>query len=176
MKKSLLKLFVILPYSSLLLLGCGGGGGSSTPNYAGSWNTSVTLVSNSCARQIPAEFQYLSALHNVNQSSSEDSLGNQILDIVLEDGIDTYVGVGQIGSEAQGDSFSATGSPHELPGFLNSYLCIEVINFDYDSITEDENGNMNAGFVTRHSSISCRRGTEIKTCDVTYTGSAYGYR
>ena len=163
-------------YSSQLLLGCGGGVDSSAPNYAGSWNTSVTLVSNSCARQIPTEFQYLSALHNVNQSSSEDSLGNQILDIVLEDGIDTYVGVGQIGSEGQGDSFSATGSPHELPGFLNSFVCIEVINFDYDSISEDENGYRNAGFVTRHSSISCRRGAEIKTCDVTYTGSAYGNR
>lgn len=175
----------LLPVTTYILLtfivsGCGGSGGSDLdlPDYSGSWNILVNLVSNTCPRQIPDEFKSISALHNVNQSVSGDSLGNEILDVVLDDGSDTYAGVGQTGVTSPADSFSATGSPHELPGFLASYTCIEVINYDYDSInlTPDEYGNVYAGYVTRHSSITCTRGTSIKTCDVTYTGSGYGYR
>ncbi len=167
-------LSIILP---LCLIGCGGGGGDdfATPNYAGAWNTYVSLVNNSCPRAIPEEFLAISVLHNVHQNLSEDSLGNHILDIVLDDGVDTYVGVGEIGTNGIGNRFSVTGSPHELPGFLNSFTCIEILNFDYDSITKGELEDRYANFVTRHSSITCRRGDEIQTCDVTYTGSSISY-
>lgn len=156
----------------------GGGGGSDLPDYSGSWNINVNLVSNTCPRPIPDQFLSISALHNVNQNISGDSLGNEIIDIVLDDGSDTYVGVGQTGANAPADAFSATGTPHELPGFINGLTCIETINFDYDSInlSPDEYGNVYAGYVTRHSSITCSKGTTIKNCDVVYTGSGYGYR
>lgn len=166
---------LILVLGSLVgygLVGCGGDGGGSrrVPNYAGAWSGGVSLISNSCPRQIPDEFLYISFLHNVDQGTSEDAQGNLLLDIVLNDGIDTFVGIGEVDENGMGNKFSATGSPHELPGFLNSYRCIEILDFEYDSIDFEFD---TAGFVTRHSSITCTRNTEVKTCDVTYTGSAY---
>ncbi len=157
---------------SLLLISCGGGGsaGHKVPNYSGAWSGGVSLVSNSCPRAIPEEFKYISTLHNVEQDSSEDSLGNLILDIVLNDGSDTYVGVGEVDENGEGHAFSATGEAHELPGFLSGYVCIETIDFSYESV---DFVNNTAGFVTRHSTITCTRGTSVKNCDVTYTGSAY---
>ena len=158
------------------LCACGGGGGSDTviPNYLGAWRGWVDLVSNTCPRAIPEEFQHISFLHNVNQGLSEDALGNLLLDIVLEDGVESYTGIGEIGTDGDGDSFSVTGSVHLLPGFLDSFDCREVIDFEYEAIdlTEEEFRSGSAGFVTRHSSITCIREEEIQTCDVTYTGSA----
>ena len=169
---------VLAAFLSLALAGCGGGGGGDdipVPNYAGGWNTYVSLVDNTCPREIPTEFRSLYLLHNVNQGVSRDSQGNFILDVVLDDGKDTYDGVGEIGTNADGDRFSVTGSPHELPGFLSGYTCIEIINFDYDSISRQP-GSVFANYVTRHSSITCTKGTEVKTCDVNYTGNASGTR
>lgn len=158
------------------LTACGGGGGDKLPKYAGAWSGYVSLVSNTCPRQIPEEFLSISFLHNVDQGVSEDSFGNKTLDIVLNDGTDTYVGVGEFKNPTSvDDSFSAEGTPHELPGFLSGYRCIEVIDFSYESI-EYADGNINyydyAGYVQRHSTITCTKGTEVRTCDVTYTGSA----
>ena len=160
------------------LTNCGGGGGGSSlkaPNYAGSWSGGVSLVSNTCPRAIPEEFKYIQFLHNVDQGVSENANGNTIVEVVLFDGSDTFTGLGQVDANGLGDSFSTTGSPHELPGFLNSYTCIEILDYEYDSIEffEDPNNYDTAGFVTRHSSIKCTRGSEVKTCDVTYTGSGY---
>ncbi|MBX7136706.1 MAG: hypothetical protein K1X83_01895 [Oligoflexia bacterium] len=153
------------------LFGCGGGGGEpAAPHYAGSWSGGVSLVSNSCPRAIPEEFRYISFLHNVEQGISEDALGNVLVDIVLNDGSDTFVGIGERDANGAGSKFSASGSPHELPGFLSHYTCIEILDFNYDAI---DFVSLTAGFVTRHSTITCTRGSEIKTCDVTYTGSAY---
>ena len=164
-------LFSSLAIMTLGLAGCGGGGGDPVaPHYSGSWNGWVSLVSNTCERAIPEEFKSISFLHNVEQGVSEDALGNVLVDIVLNDGTDTFVGIGERDANGSGSKFSATGSPHELPGFLSHYTCIETLDFDYDSI---DFTSQTAGFVTRHSSITCTRGSDIKTCDVTYTGSAY---
>ena len=155
-----------------LLSSCGGGGGGDpkAPRYAGAWSGWVGLISNSCPRAIPEEFQSISLLHNVDQGVSKGDQGNTLVDIVLDDGIDTYVGVGEVDAQGEGNAFSATGSAHELPGFLNSYVCIETIDFTYESI---DFANNTAGFVTRHSSIVCTRGNNVRTCDVTYTGNSY---
>jgi len=163
----------------LLSASCGGGGGGSdVPDYSGAWNTYVNLASNTCPRVIPDQFLSINALHNVKQALNEDSQGNQILDIVIEDGADTFVGVGSLNRNGEGYSFTATGSPHELPGFLNNFKCIETIDFSYDSISlvPDEYRGVTAGYVERHSTIICTKGTDIRTCDVTYTGTSYGQR
>jgi hypothetical protein len=127
---------------------------------------------------IPDQFLSINVLHNVKQALNEDSQGNQILDIVIEDGADTFVGVGSLNRNGEGYSFTATGSPHELPGFLNNFKCIETIDFSYDSISlvPDEYRGVTAGYVERHSTIICTKGTDIRTCDVTYTGTSYGQR
>lgn len=179
--KNLTKLMILAATLSCLTA-CGGGGGSDQvgPDYSGAWTGYVDLVSNTCPRQIPDEFQYIYLLHNVDQGTSEDALGNQILDLVLSDGTDTYVGVGELEAPlGNGDTFSVTGSSHELPGFLNNYRCIEVIDFNYDAIKFEDKAAVGyqafAGFVTRHSSITCTKGSEVKTCDVTYVGTATNY-
>lgn len=167
MKKNILNLTFIL----VLISGCGGGGGSSKlPNYAGAWSGGVSLIDNSCARAIPSEFQYISTLHNVEQGVFYSEAGDPLIDIVLNDGRDTYTGIGEVDQNGDGHHFTVTGSPHELPGFLSGYTCIEIIDFDYNSI---DLANDSTGYLARHSSITCTRGNSIKTCDVTYTGSAY---
>ncbi len=151
--------------------GCGGGGGGSgVPNYSGAWNGWVSLVSNTCARTIPDEFKSINILHDVQQAKSVDADGNVTLDVVLYDAIDTYVGLGEVRADGTGNSFSVTGAPHELPGFLSGYTCIEILDFSYQSI---DFSSGNAGFVERHSSIECTKGNSKQTCDVSYTGSAY---
>ena len=165
----------------VFLASCGGSGGNSyeSPDYSGSWDTSLKLVSNTCPREIPDTFKTLNYLQNLNQNLTSDSLGNQILDVVMVDGIDTYVGVGQLNRHNEGYSFSVTGTPHELPNFLSDYNCIEIIDFNFDAISFlTQNGALkhNSEFVERHSSITCTKDKEIKTCDVTYTGTSGGQK
>jgi hypothetical protein len=175
-----------LTVRSLLLIaifysGCGGGGGGETPlvpNYAGAWSGRVDLVNNTCPRLIPDEFLSISFLHNVNQGVTRDALGNILLDVVLDDGRDTFVGIGQVDARGKGSSFSVSGSTNVLPGFIDNFICREIIDYQYDAIefppdTDDASFSFTiAGFVNRHSSITCTRGNEIVTCDVTYTGQA----
>jgi len=162
------------------LTSCGGGGSSESevPNYSGSWQGYVSLVSNTCPRQIPDEFRSLDILHNVNQSTSEDALGNKFVDIVIEDGKDTYIGIGDSDINTPAKSFRATGNPNELPGFLKNFTCIEILSFQYSSVntTPDEAGFVRAGYLERQSTITCSNSKEVKTCDVTYTGNAFGLR
>lgn len=167
------RLFVSLSLTlPLVLSACSGGGGGDgdVPVYAGAWSGGVSLVANSCPRAIPEEFTFLSTLHNVDQSVSEGANGSRSMEVVLDDGVDTYVGLGELDSNGNGHSFSVTASAHLLPGFLDGYSCTEVIDFDYSAIdfTTDT-----AGFIQRHSSIKCTSGKKTITCDVTYTGSAY---
>lgn len=168
----------LLPLVSASCGGGGGGGGSDLPDYSGAWTTYVNLASNTCPRVIPDQFLSINALHNVNQALNEDSQGNQILDIVIEDGADTFVGVGSLNRNGEGHSFTATGSPHELPGFLKNFKCIETIDYNYDAVLLEPNeyGDYTAGFVERHSTIICTKGTDVRTCDVSYTGTSYSYR
>ena len=168
-------LISLVVYLVFIGIACGGsGGGSEVPQYAGAWQGTVRLVSNSCPREIPDEFEFISFRHNVNQGVSKDALGNLLLDVVLDDGIDTFVGIGQVDSDGNGNSFSTTGTPHLLPGFLEGFECREIIDFQYDVIEFEDDGFSSAfaGFVSRHSSISCTQRERILNCDVTYTGSA----
>ncbi len=166
----------VLLLASLLVTGCGSSGGSTArfPSYAGVWRGVVELVNNTCARSIPQEAMTIELFHNVAQGMSEDVLGNVFLDVVLTDGVDTYVGIGELDEADRGDSFSTTGSPQLLPGFLEGFVCREVIDFSYEVIDfgAGDNAAATAGFVTRNSSVTCTRDTEIQTCDVTYIGSA----
>ncbi len=150
--------------------GSGGGGSADVPHYSGAWSGGVSLISNSCSRVIPDQFQYLYFLHNVNQAENEDAQGNKSIEIVLDDGIDTYTGLGELDENSQGHRFSVTGNPHPLADFISGYQCIEILDFDYSALDFSTD---TAGFVARHSSITCTKGNEVKTCDVTYTGSAY---
>ncbi len=168
-RRLLFSLSVTLP---LVLSACSGGGGGDgdVPVYAGAWSGGVSLVGNTCPRTIPDEFTFLSTLHNVDQSVDEGANGTRSMEVVLDDGVDTYVGLGELDSKGNGHSFSVTGSAHVLPGFIEGYSCTEIIDFDYSAIdfTTDT-----AGFVQRHSSIECTSGKKKISCDVTYTGSSY---
>lgn len=154
-----------------LLASCGGGGdAANVPRYAGSWSGSVSLAFNDCPRQIPDEFLNLYLLHNVDQAEVSGSNDESALEIVVDDGGDTYVGLGQVKADGTGNRFSVTGTPHELPGFLSGFRCVEIIDFSYQSI---DFSSSTAGYVERHSSITCTRGEETQRCDVNYTGSSY---
>lgn len=167
--KKIANLLVICGFFS-----CGGSGGEgigNVPNYSGSWSGGVSLVDNTCPRIIPEQFVNLYTLHNVNQEVNIDSNGNKSIEIVLDDGKDTYAGLGEIDANGNGNRFTVTGTKHVLPGFLNAYNCTEVIDFDYSAI---DFSNSTAGFVARHSTIECIKKNSTKiTCDVTYTGSSY---
>lgn len=164
--------------AALLMMPACGGGGDEVPNYAGAWNINVSVVSNTCPRQIPEEFVTILNLHNVNQSLVEDQDGEDSLEIVLEDGTDTYYGLGNLNRNGGGYSFSVTGTPHELSDFIRGFTCIESIDYSFDSmnLTPDDLNTVYANYVVRHSTIICNKGSDVRTCDVTYTGSAYGVR
>jgi len=169
-----------LPLILCTFIACGGSGSSEAdvPNYSGAWSGNVSLVSNTCPRQIPDEFISINILHNVTQSTSEDALGNKFVDIVIEDGKDSYIGVGESDISKPTLSFRATGNPNELPGFLKGFTCIEILSFQYSSVntTPDNSGFVQAGYLERQSTITCSNSKEVRNCDVTYTGTAFGQR
>lgn len=171
------QLSLALAFLALSLNSCGSSGSEKEiriPDYAGAWSASVELVSNTCPRQIPEQFLEINARHKVEQylNRDTDSQGNEQLSltVTLDDGSDTYQGLGEINAAGQGDSFSVTGSEHELSNFLKNYRCSEILDYEYSAI--DFSRDI-AGFVKRHSSINCKNSNSSLTCDVTYTGSAY---
>lgn len=169
MSSKLKLVFVLVVFSS-----CSGGGneGFKVPDYTGVWSGNVSLKTNSCDRVIPSEFENISIFHNVNQEPVEVD-GVLSLEVVLDDGIETFLGHGQVDGNGSGDSFNVVGEAHELPGFISGFRCLETLDFTYDSIKVDTNIGGSTAFVLRHSTITCSKGKEVRTCDVNYVGTAW---
>ena len=148
---------------NLFFTSCGGGGNDNTlAKLVRIWNGSVTLTSNGCPRDIPAEFQTLTFNHQVSENL--DSPGQATITLT-----DENIPCKDIGADQNSDHFAAVCPDGALPGFLPDLDCQEQRVWEYKLVSPDSD----FVDVVRTAYVHCSKDGVLQlACPVVYEGGA----
>jgi hypothetical protein len=157
---------LIFTFTILVCAGCGGGGGSDDKKtlslLVGNWSGVITLLENSCEREIPVEAETLTFQHGV---SATLVIPGQA-DVTLVDGAMVCRAL-RVNPES--DVFEAVCPDHPLPGFSPGLTCFEQRVWNY-KLSSDRPVFAD---IVRTAYVHCSDNADIAfACPVTYSGLA----